>query len=74
MSNPNDQEFTLKIEGMTCGHCSSRVQKALAQLPGVVSAAVDLETGTAAVSTAGAVAAADLVAAVETAGYSAQAV
>ena len=37
----------LKIGGMTCGHCSSRVQKALVAVPGVRAAEVDLEAGTA---------------------------
>ena len=30
------------IEGMTCGHCSGRVEKALKALDGVVDAKVDL--------------------------------
>ena len=28
------QTVTLKIDGMTCGHCASRVRTALAALPG----------------------------------------
>lgn len=30
------------IEGMTCGHCSGRVEKALKALDGIVDARVDL--------------------------------
>jgi Cu2+-exporting ATPase len=41
---------TLKIEGMMCGHCEARVQKALEALPGVQSAAVSHEKGTAVVT------------------------
>lgn len=40
---------TMKIEGMMCAHCSGRVEKALNDLPGVT-ATVDLEAGTAAVT------------------------
>jgi len=42
-------EHVLKIEGMMCSHCTGRVQKALEQTAGVVSVAVDLESGTATV-------------------------
>lgn len=41
-------EKTMVIEGMTCAHCSGRVEKALNGLPGV-SATVDLAAGTAAI-------------------------
>lgn len=33
---------TLKIEGMTCGHCVHSVQQALSALPGVKKAEVSL--------------------------------
>ncbi|MDR1019623.1 MAG: cation transporter [Synergistaceae bacterium] len=39
---------TIKIEGMSCQHCSAAVEKALSALPGV-SATVDLDAGTATV-------------------------
>ncbi|HZJ86046.1 MAG TPA: cation transporter [Erysipelotrichaceae bacterium] len=42
-------EKIVKIEGMTCGHCSGRVDKALNALHGV-SATVDLENNQAVVS------------------------
>lgn len=34
--------IVLKIEGMTCGHCKSSVEKALLKVPGVTQAEVDL--------------------------------
>lgn len=40
---------TIKIEGMSCGHCQGRVEKALNALDGV-EAAVNLEQGTATVN------------------------
>ncbi|QBQ39349.1 cadmium-translocating P-type ATPase [Pseudoduganella plicata] len=56
---------------MSCASCSGRVEKALAALPGVTSASVNLATETARVETAGPVDVALLVAAVERAGYEA---
>ena len=43
-------EKTLKIEGMMCGHCEAHVRQALEALPGVESAAVSHESGTAVVT------------------------
>lgn len=37
-------KVTLKIEGMTCASCSARVEKVLAQTPGVTKAGVNLAT------------------------------
>lgn len=39
--NPEDG-IILKIEGMTCGHCKSSVEKALLKVSGVTQAEVDL--------------------------------
>lgn len=39
-----DQEVQLIVDGMTCGHCTARVEKALNALPGVRDAHADLET------------------------------
>lgn len=36
---------TLKISGMTCGHCVRTVTEALEQVDGVESARVDLQAG-----------------------------
>jgi copper chaperone len=35
----------LKIDGMTCGHCSAAVKKALEKVAGVSAATVDLAAG-----------------------------
>ncbi|MFB9123351.1 copper ion binding protein, partial [Paraburkholderia dipogonis] len=62
----------LAIGGMTCASCAMRVEKALAKVPGVLGASVNLATETATVSVAGAAAAPDaLIAAVKKAGYEA---
>ncbi len=34
---------TIEVQGMTCGHCKSSVEGALAELDGVKTANVDLE-------------------------------
>ena len=36
-------KYLLKIEGMMCGHCTGRVEKALKETRGVLSVAVSLE-------------------------------
>lgn len=59
----------LRITGMTCGHCRLHVMEALAAVPGVRSAEVDLARGLAQVE--GEAAAVDLIAAVEAEGYGA---
>lgn len=66
-------EKKLTIEGMSCGHCSARVEKALNGIDGVT-AAVDLDSKTATVTLAHDVADADLKKAVEDAGYSVTAI
>lgn len=37
--------LTLKVSGMTCGHCAQTVTKAVEALPSVERALVDLKTG-----------------------------
>jgi len=59
---------TLKISGMTCGHCSARVEKALNSLEGV-EAKVFLEANEARVSLSKEVSNDTLKQAVEAAGY-----
>ena len=66
---PKTMQKTLKIEGMMCTHCSGRVKKALEELPGVVSAEVSHESGTAVVTTSAPVDDATLKKAVEDQGY-----
>ena len=61
--------FRFGVTGMTCASCVGRVEKALAQVPGVLTASVNLATETAAVTTDGSPSAAMLAAAVEKAGY-----
>jgi Cu+-exporting ATPase len=65
-------DWSLQIEGMTCASCVARVEKALARVPGVRSASVNLATEKAQVRLDGRDAGADaLIAAVEKAGYAA---
>ncbi len=59
---------TIQIDGMTCGHCSSRVEQALNKLPGVT-ATVDLANKTATVQLAQSVDDSVLRQAVEEVGY-----
>ncbi len=61
-------EKTMTIDGMSCGHCSSRVQAALCELSGV-SAEVSHENGTASVKISGNVTDDQLKKAVTDAGY-----
>jgi copper chaperone len=61
----------LEIEGMTCGHCVDAVRRALAAVPGVTRVIeVDRDRKTAAVE--GDAPVADLIAAIEEAGYTAR--
>ena len=65
-----EQTLDLQIEGMTCASCVARIEKALAAVPGVSSATVNLATERAAVRyPAGTVTRAALVAAVRASGY-----
>jgi Cu2+-exporting ATPase len=67
-------ETTLKITGMTCGHCVQHVTRALQQVPGVQLAAVDLNSGIATVKHQEGVQADAMVAAVMEEGYQAQSI
>ncbi len=60
---------TIRIEGMSCGHCTARVAKALESLEGITSVSVDLESGTAVVEAADAVTDEAIIEAVDDAGY-----
>src|SRR5690606_20490194 len=62
-------EAELAIEGMSCASCVGRVERALAAVPGVVGASVNLATERARVRTAGPADPAVLAAAVRAAGY-----
>ncbi|MEO1138662.1 MAG: heavy metal translocating P-type ATPase [Pseudomonadota bacterium] len=66
--------FNLSIEGMTCASCVGRVEKALADVPGVVEASVNLASESATVTAlSGSVQMADLSAATAAIGYPAKA-
>jgi len=68
------QSLQLKIGDMSCASCVSRVEKALRQVPGVLSAEVNLATETAEVSVLGGSASLpQLIAALDKAGYRAEA-
>ena len=62
----------LKISGMTCDHCVSHVKSALEGVEGVSDADVSLENHEAELTLSSEVIDADLIAAVETAGYEAE--
>lgn len=61
----------LKVEGMTCNHCKTSVEKALKSVAGVENAEVNLQAGTAKVE--GNVPVNKLIEAVQEEGYNAQA-
>ncbi|WP_175783416.1 heavy-metal-associated domain-containing protein, partial [Burkholderia anthina] len=58
----------LDIDGMTCGSCVARVEKALAKVPGVTHASVNLATERATVDASPTVSASQLVDAITQAG------
>ncbi|MBB4797777.1 Cu+-exporting ATPase [Brevundimonas bullata] len=67
---PLEEEVVYPVREMTCASCVSRVEKALAAVPGVLSASVNLATERANVRLlSGAVVFRDLAAAVQQAGY-----
>ena len=63
------RDIKLPIEGMTCASCVGRVERALAAVPGVASASVNLATDSAAVTLQPGADVDRLIAAVERAGY-----
>ena len=71
-ADDGDDSQQLLINGMSCASCVSRVQNALAAVPGVTQARVNLAERTALVM--GQASATDLVQAVEKAGYGAEAI
>jgi len=67
---PLEEEVVYRVREMTCASCVGRVEKALAAVPGVLSASVNLATERATVRfLSGTVAFRDLAAAVQQAGY-----
>lgn len=65
------QKFDLAIGGMTCASCVARVEKTLGRVAGVQNVTVNLATETAHLESGPGTSLADLVAAVDRAGYSA---
>ncbi len=62
-------KYEMTIQGMTCGHCQSRVLKSLQEVSGVLAAEVNLGQGTAWVDVIEAVSKEVLCDAVEDWGY-----
>jgi len=60
---------TWTVTGMTCGHCVASVTEEVSALAGVEGVEVDLESGRVVVTSAEPLAAADVAAAVDEAGY-----
>ncbi|NYT36721.1 copper-translocating P-type ATPase [Allopusillimonas soli] len=69
--SPGGGSYDLSVTGMSCASCVGRVERALAAVPGVTSASVNLATEMARVRAADATSVADLLAAVKKAGYEA---
>jgi Cu+-exporting ATPase len=69
---PESRMFALDIEGMTCASCVNRIERYLNRLDGVTSATVNLATERATVTAAPEVSVAQIVGAVEAAGYDAR--
>lgn len=61
---------TISVTGMTCQNCVRHVTQALAALPGVRSAEVDLHAGSASLETERELPRVEVAAALEEAGYS----
>ena len=69
LAPPDREAWSIPIEGMTCASCVARVERALAAVPGVTHANVNLATEAASVQADPSVDLAALQAAVEKAGY-----
>lgn len=60
---------TYTVTGMTCGHCVQAVQTEIGKIDGVTTVDVDLASGRVVVEAGGDIAASDIAAAVDEAGY-----
>src|SRR5699024_273794 len=69
MNTHNTERMSLAVEGMTCGSCVSKVEAALAPIQGVSEVAVDFTTNTVSFHQAPPATLAEIVAAIEAAGY-----
>jgi Cu+-exporting ATPase len=70
-AGPGGAHLTLEITGMTCASCVRRIERALASVPGVTAAVVNLAAESADVALDGPAGAGALIAAVADAGYEA---
>jgi copper chaperone CopZ len=62
-------QTTIKVSGMTCGHCVSAVTMELSLLPTVTEVEVDLESGEVTISSDAPLEQAQLATAIDEAGY-----
>lgn len=62
-------QTTINVSGMTCGHCVSAVTMELSLLPSVTEVKVDLESGQVTITSDAALEQAQLVTAIDEAGY-----
>ena len=62
-------QTTIKVSGMTCGHCVSAVTMELSLLPTVTEVDVDLESGQVTITSDAALEQAQLATAIDEAGY-----
>jgi copper chaperone CopZ len=60
-----------RVTGMHCGHCESSVRGEVSKIPGVHTVAVDAASGTLRIGSSTPLADADVIAAVDEAGYEA---
>ncbi|GAB3603901.1 heavy-metal-associated domain-containing protein [Microbacterium aureliae] len=65
------EKYEYTVTGMTCGHCESSVRSEVSQLAGVTGVEVSAKSGTLVVESEAPLADADVIAAVDEAGYQA---
>lgn len=65
------QTTEYKVTGMTCGHCEASVRSEVAKIAGVEAITVDAKTGSLVVGSSAPLSDADVLAAVDEAGYEA---
>jgi Cu+-exporting ATPase len=69
IAGPGHHHYDVGIDGMSCASCAGRIEKALAGVPGVTAATVNLATESARVEAEGELPAAALAQAITAAGY-----
>ncbi|ULQ59146.1 heavy-metal-associated domain-containing protein [Brucepastera parasyntrophica] len=60
---------TIQVSGMSCGHCVKRVENALKNIPGVTKVSVNLDSGSASITSGRDIASAELASAISEAGF-----